>query len=352
MFIKIRHMRLKMKKTFILFAISLFVISTASAKIKFSAAPEISLLNGETEYELDINFSYIDTSVSPNVGVTYRLTSLLEFPLDVVVGGFTFQLAPEEDLSKWTIHGGVFTSFTDPGGKMFDTDWEGASPYYDYTKWSYTESDAEMSMTLLDLDFTFRLAQNEKVTLSALLGGRYQKIKQDVIGLGGWQIAYDDTLYYSNPNNLITINEENYKNMRVGYYEVTYKHFKFGLLTEYRFSPKLTGKLKTVFSPLRFDDYDDHILRFKESTADGDGNSFIGDFQLRYNINRADIKDKLFVELGASFVKLKATGPQTQSWYGDDGATPEDDTGEMISGIPHTVRSTQTKINFRLGLYF
>ena len=342
-----------MKKTVIIFAISLFLISTAYAKIKFSAAPEISLLNGETEYELDINFSEIDdTLFSVPTAVTYRLTSLLEFPMDVIVGGFTFQLEPEEDPSKWNIHGGVFSSFTDPGGKMYDTDWTGLTPLYPYTKWSYTESDAQMSMIQLDLDFTFRLVQKERLTLSALLGGRYQKIKQDVIGLGGWQIGYDENLYYGNPDSLKILPASVYGNQRVGYYEVTYKHLKIGFLTEYQFTPKLKGKLSTTFAPLRFDDFDDHILRFKESTADGDGNAFLGDFQLRYNFNRANIKDKLFVELGASYVKLKATGPQTQSWYGDDGATPEDDTGEMISGIPHTVRSTQTKINFRLGMYF
>ena len=338
-----------MKKLFILAAISLFVFSSISAKVKFSAAPEFSLLNGETEYELDINYSEIQDTGSGPFAVTYRLTSLLEFPMDVVIGGFTFQFGPEEDPTKWDIQGGVFSSFTDPGGKMYDTDWEGVTPYYEYTKWSYTESDAEMKMTQLDLDLTFRLSEKEKLTVSALLGGRYQKSEHDVIGLEGWQRPFDtltntfgSEVYFSNI----------YDGQRVGYYEVIYKHLKFGLLTEYRFSPKLTGLLKTAFSPLQFEDYDDHILRHKESTADGDGNSFIGDLQFRYDITRSDIKNKLFIEIGASYLNLKATGSQMQYWYGDDGATPEDDTGDRIQGIPHTVRSTQTKINFRLGMHF
>ena len=327
----------------------LFVASAVSAKVEFSVAPEFGMISGTTEYELDIEFNFIDTTGSTPANVAWRLTSLLEFPLDTKIGGLTFKLNPELYKTSWAVSGGYYTSFTNPTEKMLDSDWEGESPGFPYTKWSYTESDAELKMNIAELDVSYCFYQREKITFSMLLGGRYQKIENDVIGIDGWQRPFDSVNYEFSDPIYFTL----YQDTLVGTYEITFKQIKIGVVTDLQLSEKLSSRIQTAFAPVFFKDIDDHILRNKLSTADGDGKGFIGSLDLKYDFIQNDKLSNMFILLSSSFNYMNAKGSQTQEWYGDDQATPGvDDTGEIIRGIPHSIKSRQFKIGLRFGMTF
>jgi hypothetical protein len=97
-------------------------------------------------------------------------------------------------------------------------------------------------------------------------------------------------------------------------------------------------------------DYDDHLLRNKISVADvyGGGGSLRSEFTIHSDKRGAA---QPLVALYLEVLYLKATGDQTQTWYGDDPASPnEDDTGQQISGIPHDVESLQINVGIRIGI--
>ncbi len=330
-----------------------FQLSFAEKKVQLSLAPTLGHGFGETEYILNFR-SYVldadgeilvDASGHP---IIYEVKSLLEFPMDVIFVGASLLLEPVQDKTLWSVEVGVYTSVNDPGGVVTDSDWDSATSLWDMTKWSYTESDATMSSLRLNIEVTRRLLTEGKLRISALAGLRYQKIEHDIYGYDGWYRLLDTISYVYSSETYVQSGSG-----LVGHYEVTYKQPQIGLLTTAELSPDMTLKLKTAFTPVWFDDYDDHILRMKESTADGDGTGFEASLRARVKFSSFQAPLRPYLDIFADYMTLNATGYQTQTWYGDDGATPDfDDTGQSVSNIYHEVNSTQYNIGFRLGLLF
>ena len=72
-------------------------------------------------------------------------------------------------------------------------------------------------------------------------------------------------------------------------------------------------------------------------------------FNLRFEL---PIAQSSFLQFSSTYNSINANGAQTQEWYGDDPSSPQDDTGEIFSGIPHTVRSKQYTLTAQLGIEF
>ncbi len=335
-------------KNFALTVLCVLIFSTNSqAAVQFTFSPELGVMGGTTEYELDVIFN--DTTNS-GIGVKRRITSLLEFPLDVTIGGISGEIHPMEDQTRWSIGLKFLTNLNNPSEKMIDTDWDEMKTIFPYTKWSETNSNAEIDLTILDAEFRFRIVQKKSMDISILAGGRYQRIYQEAIGLDGWQRKFnvDSNLY--DPS----FDFSYFQDTVVGTYEIKLKQFKVGIQSEIYLSSLFTSQLKIAFAPVFFDDKDDHVLRNKLSTASGDGKGIITGFNLRYHNSYGILS---YVQLNATYNYLTANSSQTQWWYDDEVHTDPNsqeviidiEKNTIISGIPHTIRSTQYGVSVQFG---
>ncbi|UCE24793.1 MAG: omptin family outer membrane protease [Candidatus Zixiibacteriota bacterium] len=344
-----------MSKHFLVIAILLALpLETANAekKVQVSVSPSIGYSLGKTEYILNVATYRADNNgdvITDQFGepIVFLVKSQLEYPLDVVTGGARIRLVPVHDPGLWSIEAGVLTSLNDPKGAMKDSDWDAASGFYELTKWSYTESSPEMKSLMLDIEATRRILTRGKVQIAVLAGFRYYKIEQDLFGVDGWQRIFDPvTLTYSEQFFF-----DELADTQVLFYEVKYSMPQIGLNLSTDLSPKVAARLKTVFTPVWYEDVDDHVLRNKLSTSDGTGTGFVGSLNIHYDISSGQAQSAPFIDFFAEVMTLTASGDQTQEWYGDDPASPgSDDTGLRIDGLPHEVNSTRFHFGVKIGM--
>ncbi len=323
----------------------------AEKQVQVSISPSVGYSLGKTEYVLNVATYRADNDgdvITDQFGepIVFRVKSQLEYPLDVVSAGARVRLVPVRDPGLWSIEAGVLTNLNDPSSAMKDTDWDAADGFYDLTEWSYTESSAEMKSLMLDIEATKRILTRGQVQISVLAGFRYYKLEQDLYGVDGWQRVFDPvTLTYSEQFFF-----DDLADTRVLYYEIKYTMPQIGLSLATDLSPRVAAKLKTVFTPLWYEDVDDHILRNKLSTSDGTGSGFIGSVNLHYDISSGR-QSAPFIDFFAELTTLTASGDQTQEWYGDDPASVgADDTGLRIEGLPHEVNSTRFHFGVKIGM--
>ena len=324
--------------------VSCLTISTAAAKISFSFQPEVNRLSGTTEYSLDLKGFIVDTLNNQEYSGTLEIGSLLEFPLDSWMGGGTLLLS---DTGKgWHLSLQALISLSNPSDKMLDSDWDGFAPYYPRTLWSYTESEVEHDMKQSELKFKRRFFQSKKLSFHALFGGRYQQIKQTAFGVAGYQKVFsiDDLMYTDS-----TIVFDAYQGVPVIDYEITYKSLLLGMSVEGNFGQSLNWEVSSKIMPTFFDDRDDHLLRKKLSTADGNGIGFTGGLLLNFISQNHPSGKRPFITLMGQYTYLDLSGNQTQYWYE---TTDEADEGTGYTGIPHKIKSKQLLLGVRVGLAF
>ena len=193
---------------------------------------------------------------------------------------------------------------------------------------------------LITVEGYLRVLQERQYSLDLWGGFRYQKIEQNIIGYEGWQIDTDGARH--------TVSGIE----RGIYYRVTCKSPHLGLRSNVELGPHTDISAKAAFALVWASDFDDHLLRNKTATADITGHGFISGVSLRHQMPSTGTMQPFF-ELVGELVYLHASGGQTQSWYGDDPASPDDDdTGTSLSGIPHEINSQQVSIGLRVGLGF
>jgi hypothetical protein len=121
------------------------------------------------------------------------------------------------------------------------------------------------------------------------------------------------------------------------------------------------------------EDIDDHLLRFKLSTADGDGYGVLGRVGITLELPKQTSGLQPFMGFDVDFMSVKVDGTQVQEWYEDelgyvyDQATgdpiidpetgqPQQEVlaarGTRITGIPHEFCSTQLSLALRFGFTF
>ncbi len=111
----------------------------------------------------------------------------------------------------------------------------------------------------------------------------------------------------------------------------------------------MTFNSRIAYTRAIISDHDDHLLRFKITESDINGNGLLADFGLRMDFGPTPSKG-FFVEFNGDLTYIKASGTSTQSWYGDDPLSEEDDTGQILTGIPHEISTTQFRIGLVLGM--
>ena len=314
----------------------------SSFQPEFYVKPSFMYSFGETEYVMDIAVP------DDQLGVL-RLKSQLEFPLDAAYGGGAAGMYLSRHGRKvWRFEAGFWTSFTDPGGTMYDHDWWNLRTGT-FEKFSYTESAVEMKAILFRVEVAREIYTGTNYGLSLFVGFRHHKIEQDVIGFTGWQIVDDaGTVVQVDAPGLLGI-----------VYDVTYNLPHAGVMLTYDLGRTAEFATKAAYSIVMVSDVDDHVLRGKIAESDITGNGLLGGANLRFNIGPPR-RSQLFLDLGGEFYYLRASGSQVQRWYADEVIIDPDtnqeivitEAGTVIPGIPHDINKTAFHVGASVGIEF
>jgi len=326
-------MRIKIITAVVSFLI-LFQVVAAEQKIGINVGPRFSKSFGHTNYELNALVGYDQST-------PIYARSKLEFPMDAVWGGAGFEIYGMNDGRKdWTAEISYMTNVNDPGGKMKDADWF-TSPGYQSVQFGYTESDAVLTSFIINAEVSKRIYSWANASTYLMLGFRYQKIEQDIIGFSGWQLNDElEKIFFSGDEEAL-------------YYKVTYSMPMAGIKYNLDFNPRSSLALTAAYLLTFADDLDDHLLRYKVSDADGTGYGFMSNLYFRRYLSGMNSISRIYIDFVADFMTMKIETDQTQVWYGDDPATPEvDDTGTILPDIPHEITSLQFNLGVNIGVTF
>ena len=343
-----------MKKIALIILFILISFSNSKATLEFTLTPEVGLLGGTTEYEMDYYYEFNNYITGVPVKTVWRINSLLEFPTETKIAGLSGNLYSKYDPSKWNVSLKYLTAITDPNEKMKDSDWEGITTFFPYTQISYTESDATMDLHIFEAGVQYRIINKSRYDVSLLFEFQYQQMYQELTGYEGWYRPFD-TLLVEYFDSTVAISGA------VDTIAITYKlqteQVALDLQSNVYITEKLTTQLKAAFAPVLFNDTDDHTLRFKKGHSNGFGLGFKGGFSIRYDLPFTKLT---FVQLNSIYNTFSAEGSQSQIWYAHErGIDPETQRsiilvpdGTTIASIPHEVRRTQYTINLLFGITF
>jgi hypothetical protein len=310
----------------------MLLCGAAQAERTTSFRPSLAggLWFGETSYEAEHATNY------PGISFGYKLV----YPLDVATAGVGLQYVILTDgVTEWTFSARLLTSVTDPGNLMTDRDW---TTYLKHLQVDgvYTESDVSGKLTSIDFEATRLLATNGCISLSVLAGVGYQKISQDILNFSG--VLFDDSGY---------AREFGYSE-QAGTYDVSYLKPQIGFVPRFNLGSGVSAELKAAVSMVRVSDEDNHMLRYFRSKSSGWGIGGTGRLAFQYDFPAAANGRTPFVRLSGEYMTLKADLEETRTWYGDDPAGEDDETGQSMTGLPHDVRSTQYGAQLQFGVAF
>jgi outer membrane protease len=288
---------------------------------------------GDTRFKLDFNYLLPDSSLGSG-------GSELVFPLDVTQAGLQFGFRVMRAGHRiWTADLRLLFAVSNPGSKMTDKDWDNT----DLTRveWSSTESTVEGSLSELEFETTSTLVTGRTAELAVLAGVTFQKVKQRLTDLSGWQLGVDgegDPVVY-----LVEDNE------LAGTYEIRYVRPQIGVVPRFLWGP-VTAELKGVVSPLLVArDIDDHVRRYFQIRTDGKGFGYGGRAALQYE-SRSKAKIRPFGRLSGEISRARVEVSGYREYYADnadDGAERGDRFAEE-----HIVSSTQYGVNLAVGIRF
>ncbi len=330
------------KKLILIFTfvfLSFFSANKSLSQSVLSFDASISSLSGYTEYKLFFQGTDV---VQDTLFVFRRIESLLEFPIDSKIAKIqaTFHSGAASSKS-WSVVVSYSKNLSDPGEFMKDSDWDEIVGYFPRTKFSYTESAADMNFAEFNIKADYQIMGSKSFSTFLSAGLKSQKISYEIDNFSGWFRFYNDaTISYLPRDTILPAS-----NLPALFYEVKYKMPYLGLGIESLFSENNFLKISGGYSVVFAEDFDDHLLRKKISTSEGNGRAFMGELRAHFVIGSISNKS-LYVELAGEALSILVKDTQTQSWYGDDPATP----GDSVFGIPHTFKSEQFKIGLAIGL--
>jgi hypothetical protein len=264
----------------------------------------------------------------------YWVSSELIFPLNTLLARLSFQgerLRGRKDGGRgWGFEASVAANLISPLGKMQDYDWW-MDPNVPKIPFSYTESDASMVWLAATLAWKPVLVSGPWGALAAVIGYRLQYVSQEINGYNGW--VYEDTdsdggyeLYWQYGSGLVLT------------YWVLWNVPTAGVSVTLRPGPGVSVKLEAGAALPYVADEDDHVLRYKLSTASGFGYGGYASLAARYSWGKARSRVHPFLSLSVDGLALKAKTEQTQTYYA--GAT-EAPPGTTSTGIDHQISTRQ-----------
>jgi len=230
--------------------------AVAEAEVTMNVAPYTRIGFGDTRFEIAIVGYDTDTSL-------FSGGSRLVYPLDDVQAGLQFGLNVwEKGHRAWTANAHIGTAISNPRSRMSDDDWENFHSVE--VLFSHTLSDVDGSTQSAGLEATRLLTAGHSAELGLLVGVEYQKIKQRMISLYGWQ--YWDTDSNGQAETYVAAEDE-----LVLTYEIRYFRPRLGLVSRWQAGPFGTEIKGTISPLLSVKDIDDHVLRGFQIRTDGRG---------------------------------------------------------------------------------
>jgi hypothetical protein len=285
------------------------------------------------------------------------LMSRLEFPLDGLSAAarvLCTVFRGQED--SWRFAAEARLGIIDPSGLMKDYDW--IEPQgFPRIPFSYTESSVEELSFAAGFDASKPISHRESFQLYWFAGYRYAYRYQSVQGYEGWQYVWNETagaydLY------LIWSSSEALR------YTLVSHALPVGLGLRLAAGSRLCLDLRAAWVPLYARDEDDHLLRYKLSTASGLGHGGACRVEAVFDLSsRADDRQGApqggaekrrgaYLLVRGDVLGWRVVTTQTQEWYGDDPAESGDETGMVISGIGHVISLWDLGVSAHLGYRF
>ena len=270
------------------------------------------------------------------------VSSELIFPLNTLLAGVTFRGDHTGGRRDWGFEASVAVNLLAPFGKMEDFDWW-MDPDYPKAAFSYTESDVSMIWLAASAAWKPILASGGWGNLAAVLGYRLQYVYQEANGYIGWVYA-DLTDADPAPPDTPDGQPELYSQYGTGVvltYWVLWNVPTAGLSITLRPVAGVTVKAEAGVAVPYVADEDDHVLRYKLSTASGLGFGGYADLAVRYSWGKAQSRIRPFLVFSGAALGLKANTQQTQTYY--TGAT-EELPGTSYYGVDHQISTRQLAV--------
>ncbi len=160
----------------------------------------------------------------------------------------------------------------------------------------YTESDAQLRGTVFDVNYAYHFRPNNSWTIGPIVGYRSQYLEYDIYGFRG----YDYDIPISSTEKALE-------------YEITYKIPYLGLSSDLIFGKDSRFQLHFILAYsdwAKAEDRDDHVLRYKLSESDCEGEAYL----IKLNLDWQFYPNWL-LGLGAEYVDIDTSGRQHQSFY-------------------------------------
>ena len=303
-----------------------------AAEPRFTATLDTAWAMGDTRYLMEM----------PDLISPPGVSSELVFPLQALLEGVRFRYVPASPGNlRWSLEVSFYTNLINPIGIMQDYDWY-MYPGYPKAPFSYTESEATMRWHLASAEAQFDLRFGAWGRVALAFGYRFQFIKQEITGFTGWQ--YDDRDLNGQPELYLISGSEHALD-----YQVSYNTITAGLSLTLNPAPPVAVTAEAGFALPYVSDRDDHVLRYKLSTASGFGYGGYAGLEARYTWCPAGSRLRPFLALSGSGLWLVAKTVQTQYWY--EGAT-EEPPGTYYFGIDHRISTRQYRVALIIGLQF
>lgn len=276
-------------------------VSEAVERIKkkpvgFELSTGVSYWAGDVTY--DIGGRAWDNSNNRWYSVEDPISELV-FPLDVVAVNIEANLTVIE---MFEVYAGVDVAVTDPDSKMEDSDWQYGQ------KVIYSESDSTLDAWNIDAGLRYwaytQTFRKPGISIGAAPGIGYMKQNMEwtVKNLDQWYPTRPDLPHDIVPGEVLTYD-----------YEMDMLYLSANTFVRYRF---FEGSLSGGYSVyMKTKATDDHILRYKKSTSDFDGNAFFVEGEGRFYF-----AEPVFLLLKASYMYSESDGLQEQEFYAGENA--------------------------------
>lgn len=274
---------------------------------------------------LDFHAGYLygDTTyhISDYVG-TSGIESELEFPLQAPLAGVTFGFGRSSMRSEhsFSLQATWMTTVGAGSGKMKDSDWltddidiflVGApNPGKDI----YSESEIDLTSNIIDVRMAYAFRPSRRTGISPLIGYLRQRHEYDVsntnqVGYGPYAPGLTGSIAGKTLDYEIT-------------YTMPYAGIQLDLIGE-----TFSLRLEVTHSPdAEAEDRDDHILRYKLSTAKTDGTMTGGQILAEWTAGSG-----VTIGMSGGYMKIRTTGIQKQYFYAGPNAGLTADINDKIT---------------------
>jgi len=327
------------------------VLAAALGLILAGPAPRLSAEAGRSwSTSLDTIVGIGDTRYLMELPGNPGISSELIFPLNTLLEGVSFRRERTggriDGGRDWNFEVSLAVNLLAPFGVMKDYDWD-MYPGYPKTVFSYTESDARLVWFLASAAWKPVLSSGRWGNLRAVLGYRLQYVYQEALGYVGWQYLDLDDPPDGQPDLLdrISLSDDTVALTYWVLWNVPTAGFSVTLIPV----PGLSLVMEAGLAVPIVADQDDHVLRYKLSTASGLGLGGYAELALQYSWGRPEARVRPFLVLSVDAMALKANTLQTQTYY--VGAT-EELPGTTWTGIDHQISTRQLSVVLAFGIKY